>query len=548
MRTTRITPAAAGSRWWSVSDRSVRAKIATAILFLAIVSAGTGAYAVSALNGVSDSSVALEEVKATVDDAMDVIHWDQIQARAIAAEIASVPPGTDEKVWQEKQAANDADLEESRKVMRASSIVNHSANWLAFDRGYAAWKELRDTKLIPAAEADQRELYAQLLVGEAQPLVDQYETDLWALDEELGGYMDGLSAGARERAHTAIVIFAGVLTVASLGALAFGLWIASRISGSARAVQSSLEAMAQGDLTVTTPVRSHDEIGRMARAFNAAQASIRETLGAVALEANRVAAQSEHLSTAVGEVTQASEETSAQAGVVAGAAAQVSIDVRGVSVGAGQMGASIREIAQNANEAASVASRATGVAHEASASVARLGDSSREIGEVVKVITAIAEQTNLLALNATIEAARAGDAGKGFAVVAHEVKDLAQETARATENIALRVEAIQRDTTGAVAAIGEIEQIIESINGYQLTIASAVEEQTATTTEMTRGVSDAATGVGEIASNITAVATAASSNAQIIDGARQNVATLAVSASALRASVNAFKHEVPATT
>ena len=124
----------------------------------------------------------------------------------------------------------------------------------------------------------------------------------------------------------------------------------------------------------------------------------------------------------------------------------------------------------------------------------------------------IAEQTNLLALNATIEAARAGDAGKGFAVVAGEVKDLAQETAKATEDIARRIEAIQSDTGGAVEAIGRISSIIEQINDYSATIAAAVEEQTVTTSEMSRNVAEAATGTSQIAHSIITVATIAASS------------------------------------
>jgi methyl-accepting chemotaxis protein len=121
--------------------------------------------------------------------------------------------------------------------------------------------------------------------------------------------------------------------------------------------------------------------------------------------------------------------------------------------------------------------------------VNKLGQSSIEIGKVIKVITAIAGQTNLLALNATIEAARAGDAGRGFAVVANEVKELAKQTANATEDISQRIEAIQTDTKAAVQAITQITDIINQINDFQSTIASAIEEQTATTNEISRNIS-----------------------------------------------------------
>ena len=138
-----------------------------------------------------------------------------------------------------------------------------------------------------------------------------------------------------------------------------------------------------------------------------------------------------------------------------------------------------------------------------------LADSAQRIGAIVEAIQGIAAQTNLLALNATIEAARAGEAGKGFAVVANEVKELAKETARATEEIGQKIEAIQTDTQAAVRAIGEVSQIITQVNDISNVIASAVEEQTATTTEIGRNVTEAAMGTNEIASSIAQVAASA---------------------------------------
>ena len=228
--------------------------------------------------------------------------------------------------------------------------------------------------------------------------------------------------------------------------------------------------------------------------------------------------------------------------MVSAAAEQVSRNVQTVATGSEEMGASIREIAHNANEAARVASDAVGVAESTNATVTKLGESSAEIATVVKVITSIAEQTNLLALNATIEAARAGEAGKGFAVVANEVKELAQETARATEDISRRVAAIQADTGSAVGAIGEITEVIARINDFQVTIASAVEEQTATTNEMNRNVAEAATGSGEIAANIAGVAAAAGTTTEGVADSQRAATELARMSAELQTLVNRFTY------
>ena len=158
------------------------------------------------------------------------------------------------------------------------------------------------------------------------------------------------------------------------------------------------------------------------------------------------------------------------------------------------------------------------------------------------MITSIAEQTNLLALNATIEAARAGEAGKGFAVVANEVKELANQTAKATDEISSKIQAIQTDTEGAVDAIGEISMVINQINDISNTIASAVEEQTATTAEISRNVNEAATGSEEISRNISGVAQAAQDTSAGIDRNQVAANELADMAAELQKLVSRFKY------
>jgi methyl-accepting chemotaxis protein len=300
-------------------------------------------------------------------------------------------------------------------------------------------------------------------------------------------------------------------------------------------------AMGEGDLTVRIQPRSERDI--LSINLNQAISSLQDAIQRIAQNTATLSAASEELSATSSQMSASAEETSAQSSVVSTSTRQVSASVQIAASSAEEMHAATREISRSAGEAAQIACAGVKVAAATNQTITRLGENSAEIGQVIKLINSIAEQTNLLALNATIEAARAGEAGKGFAVVASEVRELARETGKATSEISHRITAIQTSAQAAVAAIGEISGIINQISEIQNTVASAVEQQTATTNEISRNVMAAAQGSVEITDNLSGVAQAVQSASIGAAETQRAAAELSRMAADLRHLLSRFRYE-----
>lgn len=409
----------------------------------------------------------------------------------------------------------------------------------------------------------------ELFDSQVQPLVAKIQQDLdTAKTSSQSAFGDARTAATSIVSNTTVLqeILAAVAFVLG-GILAFviGRGISTPITG----MTATMTKLAGGDTSVDIPaIERGDEIGDMGRAVQVfkdnmikadqladeqkaeqtrkekRQRAIEEHIAtfdkSVTGALNALASASTELGTTAQGMSATAEETNRQATAVAAASEQASANVQTVASAAEELSGSIAEIGRQVGQSTSVATKAVDEAAQSNRSVQTLADTAQRIGDVVKLINDIAGQTNLLALNATIEAARAGEAGKGFAVVAAEVKSLATQTAKATEEIAGQVNAIQSATQESVTRIDGISRIIGEISEIATTIASAVEEQGAATKEIARNVQQAAAGTTEVSSNISGVTKAAADTGAASAQVQSSAADLAKQGELLRAEVDKF--------
>jgi len=305
-------------------------------------------------------------------------------------------------------------------------------------------------------------------------------------------------------------------------------------------ILAAVQKASAGDLTVRL-AEGNDALGLVAKGMNHLVASFGRELTAINRNAEDLAAAAVQLDGLAGSIGASSSKAEAEVESLNGASNLINQNVQAVATATEEMNISIKEIAGSASKAATMAGEGVNLMRSTDETVRKLADSSQEIGKVLKVISGIAQQTNLLALNATVEAARAGESGRGFAVVAAEVKELSKQTALATEDIGRKIAAIQANSKEAADALGQVSQSIESISSYQSGIATAVEEQSITTQEISRNIHQAAAGTGDVRKNMDSMAKAAASNAELAGGLKESSQHLSGMARRMKELVSQFQ-------
>jgi methyl-accepting chemotaxis protein len=394
----------------------------------------------------------------------------------------------------------------------------------------------------------------------------------WNMMLGSGAYLDDLDAKLKP------VIWALGLAILVIAIISGGIaWLIGRsISRPLGQLGARMRALADGALDADIPgIERGDEVGAMAATVQIFKDNALRIRGLEKIEAetqqraaaerraameniaddfersvkgivSSVATAAAGMQTTAQSMTATASDASARAATVGAASDSASNNVGTVAAAAEELSSSVAEISRQVTQSSKIAAQAVGDAERTNATVQVLSTGAEKIGEVVKLIHSIAAQTNLLALNATIEAARAGESGRGFAVVASEVKALANQTAKATEEIATQVAAMQSSTSDAVASIGGISETIAQMSEITTSIAASVQQQGEATREIARNIQSAAAGSSEISAHIGGVTTAASATGLAASDVLSNARELDNQSGMLRHAVDEFLAKVRA--
>ncbi len=403
--------------------------------------------------------------------------------------------------------------------------------WQQFLPVWKKWEEsnnatlgiLRRIETLDSSNPAQAEQITALRKKAHQQILDEVEGYLEKASGLLGKISD-LNSSAVDQTVQFAEHKAGLLDVIGLCAALFGAFLSLVMAiVIIRAIKrplakgvSTLNEISRGNLAVDIQIDSKDEIGEMLTAMKDMTENLRRmfsditegvaTLSSSSTELSAISSQlssnAEDTSNRSATVASATEELSTNMSSVSAAMEQSSSNVGMVATATEEMSSTVNEIAHNSAKAKNITEDAVYQSQKTSLKIKELSNAADKIGKVTEVITEISEQTNLLALNATIEAARAGEAGKGFAVVANEIKELAKQTAEATIDIRNQIGNMQQTTSGTIVDIEHIAKVINEINEVITTIATAVEQQSAATSEISENISQAAAGITEVNENV----------------------------------------------